>query len=406
MRNTLASYFAAALALAAAPSALHAQTLNDLYPEIATLVASDGAAAENFGYAVSLSGDTLAVGVPYDDVGVNSDQGSVRVFVRSGTTWSAQATLTASDGAAFDLFGYSFSLSGDTLAVGVPYDDVGANSAQGSVRVFVRSGTTWSAQATLAASDGAVFDNLGWAVSLDGDTLAVGVPYDAVGPNATQGSVRVFVRSGTTWSAQATLTASDGAVGDQFGFMVSVSGDTLAVGMRYDNVGANGDQGSVRVFVRSGTTWSARAGLAASDGAAGDNFGYAVSLSGDTLAVGVPYDDVGANSDQGSVRVFVRSGSTWSAQATLTASDGAAFDLFGDSVSLSGDTLAVGVPYDDVGANVNQGSVRVFVRSGTAWSAQATLAASDGAASDLFCNSVSLSGDMLAVGAPYDNVDA
>ncbi|MFM7258974.1 MAG: FG-GAP repeat protein [bacterium] len=120
----------------------------------------------------------------------------------------------------------------------------------------------------------------------------------------------------------------------------------------------------------------------------------------------MPYDDVGANSDQGSVRVFVRSGTTWSAQATLAASDGAAFDLFGDSVSLSGDTLAVGVPYDDVGANVNQGSVRVFFRSGTAWSAQATLAASDGAAFDLFCNSVSLSGDMLAVGAPDDNVDA
>ena len=154
--------------------------------------------------------------------------------------------------------------------------------------------------------------------------------------------------------------ASDGAADDSFGYSVSLSGDTLAVGVSYDDVGANVDQGSVRVFVRSGSTWSLQATLVASDGAAYDNFGRSVSLSGDTLAVGVLYDDVGANPYQGSVRVFVRSGSTWSAQATLVASDGAAGDFFSSSVSLSGDTLAVGVPYDDVGANVDQGSVWVF----------------------------------------------
>ena len=134
------------------------------------------------------------------------------------------------------------------------------------------------------------------------------------------------------------------------------------MGVHLDDVGAITNQGSVRVFVRSGTSWSAQATLTASDGAASDDlFGYSVSLSGDTLAVGVHLDDVGAITNQGSVRVFVRSGTSWSAQATLTASDGAASDdLFGYSVSLSGDTLAVGVPNDDVGANSNQGSVRIF----------------------------------------------
>jgi hypothetical protein len=114
------------------------------------------------------------------------------------------------------------------------------------------------------------------------------------------------------------------------------------------------------VFVRSGTAWTLQATLTASDGAVADYFGDSVSLSGDTLAVGVPEDDVGANVNQGSVRVFVRSVTTWSAQATLTASDGAAFDLFGDSVSLSGDMLAVGVPYDNGGGNTDQGSATVF----------------------------------------------
>jgi hypothetical protein len=116
----------------------------------------------------------------------------VRVFVRSGTSWSAQATLTASDGAALDQFGYSISLSGDTLAVGVERDAVGTNTFQGSVRVFVRSGTSWSAQATLTASDGAASDQLGYSVSLSGDTLAVGVPLDEVDANSNQGSVRIF----------------------------------------------------------------------------------------------------------------------------------------------------------------------------------------------------------------------
>ncbi|MFM1868954.1 MAG: hypothetical protein RL591_2362 [Planctomycetota bacterium] len=406
MRGALLSIVTGAVAALSLCGLARAQTLNDLYPELATVVASDGAANDFFGHSVSLSGDTLAVGVPYDDVGANGNQGSVRVFVRSGSTWSLQATLTASDGVAADYFGLSVSLSGDTLVVGMPEDDVGANPSQGSVRIFVRSGTTWSAQATLTASDGATGDDFGYSVSLSGDTLAVGVRYDDVGASLDQGSVRVFTRSGSSWSAQATLTASDGAAGDYFGSSVSLSGDTLAVGAPYDDVGANGNHGSVRIFVRSGTTWSAQATLTASDGASNDLFGSSVSLSGDTLAVGVLSDDVGANSDQGSVRVFVRSGTVWSAQATLTASDGAANDEFGTSVSLDGDTLAVGVPFDDVGANSDQGSVRVFVRSGSSsWSAQATLTASDGAATDYFGYfPISISGDTLAVGVPYDNV--
>ena len=181
MKNPIhRSLLTAALALVSmllAPS-VQAQTLNDLYPELATVLAADGVANDVFGDSVSLSGDTLAVGLPLDNVGANTDQGSVRVFVRSGTSWNLQATLTASDGAASDQFGFSISLSGDTLAVGVPTDNVGANFDQGSVRVFVRSGTSWSEQATLTAADGVAGDFFGNEVSLSGDTLAVGVPFE------------------------------------------------------------------------------------------------------------------------------------------------------------------------------------------------------------------------------------
>lgn len=104
--------------------------------------------------------------------------------------------------------------------------------------------------------------------------------------------------------------------------------------------------------------------LTASDGAAGDRFGNGISISGDTAVVGAWADDIGANVNQGSAYVFVKTGTTWTQQAKLTASDGAANDTFGYSVSISGNTIVVGSDVDDVGANVNQGSAYVFVRNG------------------------------------------
>lgn len=381
-----------------------AQTLRDLYPPLATIVPSDGTLNDQFGHRVSLDGDTLAVGVQTDDVGTNTDQGSVRIYVRSGAAWTLQQTLTASDGAAGDYFGYSVSLSGDTLAVGAYGDDVGTNANQGSVRIYVRSGATWTLQQTLTASDGAAGDYFGHSVSLSGETLAVGADWDDVGSNVDQGSVRVYARTGAGWNLQATFTASDGAASDLFGAAVSLDGDTLAASATNDDVGPNANQGSVRIYARIGITWSLQATITASDGSAYDYFGSSVSLDGNTLAVGSPYDDVGTAAAQGAVRVFVRTGTAWNPQATITAGDGAPYKMFGASVSLEGNTLAVGVPGDDIGSATDRGSVQAFVRTGAVWNAQATITAIDGAIYDNFGNSVSLSGDTLAVGVPNDTI--
>ena len=323
-------------------------------------IAWDGSASEYFGNSVALSSDTALVGAGYDNVGANNEQGSAYIFVRSGTTWTQQAQLTASDGAAHDFFGYSVALSGDTALVGANWDDVGANGEQGSAYVFVRSGTMWIQQALLTASDGAAGDHFGNTVALSGDTALVGASYDDVGANSSQGSAYIFVRSGTTWTQQAQLTASDGAGGDDFGNSVAISGDTALVGAAYDDVVANNNQGSAYVFVRAGTIWTQQAQLTALDGAVDDNFAFSVTLSGDTALVGALYDDVGANNDQGSAYIFMRRGTTWDQQAHLTASDGEANDLFGDSVALSGDTVLMGVGLDDVGANINQGSAYFY----------------------------------------------
>ena len=433
----------------------------------AYLKASNTGAGDSFGYSVSLSGDTLAVGASLEDSnakGVNGsqsddsviDSGAVYVFTRSGTTWSQQAYLKPSNTGAGDSFGSSVSLSGDTLAVGASSEDSigkGVNGSQrystltiwsGAVYVFTRSGTTWSQQAYLKASNSGAGDAFGSSVSLSGDTLAVGATGEdssATGVNGSQsdnterssGAVYIFTRSGTTWSQQAYLKASNTGTSDYFGSSVSLSGDTLvvgAVGEESSATGVNGSQsdnsarnsGAVYVFTRNGTTWSQQAYLKASNTGAGDAFGSSVSLSGDTLAVGARREDgsaTGVNGSQsgstltvlsGAVYIFTRSGTTWSQQAYLKASNTGRGDRFGYSVSLSGDTLAVGAYYESsnaTGVNGSQsdnsatwsGAVYVFTRSGRTWSQQAYLKASNTGEYDAFGHSVSLSGDTLAVGA-------
>jgi len=362
------------------------------------------AADDRFGESVALLGDTALVGVPGYDVGPNHDQGLVYVFTYNGSTWSLHQQLTASDGAEDDWFGSSVALSGDTALIAEPLADVTGNSDQGSAYVFTRSGTTWSQQAKLTASDGAAGDYFGASVALSGDTALVGADNDNVAGNAYQGSAYIFTRSGTVWSQQAHLTASDGAAEDFFSISVALSGDTALVGAADDNVGGNNQQGSAYVFVRSGSSWTQQAHLTALDGAESDWFGIAVALSGDTALVGATGHTVGANYSQGSVYVFVRSGATWTQQGQLTASDGAAYDQFGYSMALSGDTALVGAILADVGGNIDQGSAYVFTRSGATWTQQGKLTASDGAANDQFGHSVAVSGDTALVGAPQHDV--
>src|SRR5262249_19246971 len=133
------------------------------------------------------------------------------------------------------------------------------------------------------------------------------------------------------------------------------------------------NSGTAYVFARSGTTWSGAVRIAASDGAANDQFGNAVALSSDTIVVGAPSADAGAVLDVGAAYVFVRSGATWVQQARLSASDGLANDRFGGSVAIDGSTLVVGASGDDTAAGANAGSIYVFTRSGVAWTEVAHL---------------------------------
>ena len=366
--------------------------------EVAKLVADDGATNDFFGFSVALSGDTVVIGAFRDSDDVKGvDSGSAYVFTRSGTNWGQQAKLTATDGAANDTFGGNVALSGDTAVIGALGDDDDVNGVDsGSAYVFTRSGTSWSEQAKLSAADGAAGDEFGYSVALSGDTAVIGAARDDDKGNDS-GSAYVFTRSGTSWSQQAKLTAADGAAGDVFSISVALSGDTAVIGADLDD--EKGDNsGAAYVFTRSGSTWGQQAKLTADDGAAGDLFGIRVALSGVTAVIGAARDDdKGDNS--GAAYVFIRSGTTWSQRAKLTAADGAANDRFGTRVALSGNTAVIGAILDDDNSD-NSGSAYVFTRSGTTWSQQAKLAAADGAADDVFGWSVALSGDTVVIGAP------
>jgi hypothetical protein len=387
----------------------------------AQLLADDGGALDNFGASVSISADgsTALVGAHHDDVDGNQDQGSAYVYVRSnGGVWTQQAQLSASDGAAFDSFAWSVSLSadGNTALIGAFEDDLGANSDQGSAYVFVRNGTTWTPQQQLTANNGSTGDYFGHSVSLsaDGNTALIGAYSDDVGMSTNQGSAYVFVRSGSTWTQQQQITSSDGVAGDFVGYSVGLSADgsTAVLGAPLDTVVGNNSQGSAYVFIRTGTTWTQQQQLLAGDGAAGDWFGVTVTLNADgsTALVGAYNHVVGTNTNQGAAYVFTRTGATWSFQQQLTASDGATDDRFGGAVSLSGDgNLAfVSARFDTILANASQGSAYLFRRTGTSWTQQQQYLAPDGAVEDYFGISVDLSTDGSTVisGAFQDDIDS
>ncbi len=216
---------------------------------------------------------------------LSRDSGSAYVFTRSAGIWTEQMKLVTDDGVSFDSFGRSIALEGDTALIEAPLgDDNGVDS--GSAYVFTRSAGVWTQQAKLSASDAQQF---GFSVSLDGDTALIGSFLDdEKGQNS--GSAYVFTRIAGMWTEQTKLLASDGAANNLFGYSVDLDLDTaLIAAWGDDDYGES--SGSAYVFTRTDSTWTEQATLVASDGAAGDQFGVSVSLDGDTALIGARMDD-------------------------------------------------------------------------------------------------------------------
>jgi hypothetical protein len=326
-------------------------------------------------YEVAISGNgeyAIIAGYSYmgDSQNVNL-AGGAWVFTRSGSSWSFQSSLYQDSLINNARFGSSVALNSDgTYAfVGEPY--LGADH----VYVYTRSGSTWTKQAKLQASNYNASDNFGYSIDINPDAtyIIIGAPYEDTGGSNT-GSAYIFTRSGSTWTQQAQIQSSDVQVSDQFGCCVAISSDST-----YAIVGASSEDGGVGdpasnagaayIFTRSGSTWTQQAKLTASDAQASDSFGASVDINynGTYVVVGTSYEDGGDGdplNEAGAAYVFERSGSTWTQVKKITASDAQANDYFGGnnnygravSMNSDGSYISVGARGEDGGAGDPIGS--------------------------------------------------
>jgi hypothetical protein len=354
--------------------------------DIVRLVASDADSNERFGHAVGLDGDTMVVGAHLDDVS-GAGSGAAYIFVRSGGGWVEQAKLVPADLAAGDEFGRSVALSGDTVLVGSRFDD-DAGMSSGSAYVFVRSGSTWTQQAKLTASDAAASAYFGVDVAIDGDTAAVGAFFDTTALPQT-GSAYVFMRSGGTWTETAKLVAPDGRSEDRFGARVEVQqGDVIFVGASFHGSSTGDRTGAVYTFVPSGGSWVFQQKLTASDPAA-LVFGASIGIDGHQAVV----------TSFSEAWVFRRIGGVWVEQARLAPPPGLVPDGYGHGADISGNTIAVGAPIHDI-----DGKVFFYGRSGSGWVEQAQIdSLPDSGFGDWLGASVALDGELGVAGAPLSS---
>jgi hypothetical protein len=344
--------------------------------------------ADFFGISIAVSGNTALVGASTAD----KHHGAAYVFVRRAGRWVQQARLTASDGRARDAFGISVALDGNTAVVGA------SNRTEdglpepilhgaGGAYVFVRTGTTWSQQALLTppALDNVIGEFFGFSVALSGQTALIGAPGDSL----EAGAVFEFTRTGTTWSQTSKFTGSDTGQSDVFGWTVAMSGHTAVVGAPQ----RGGFTGEAYVFTQTATGFRQQAGLVPPNPVTGELFARSVAISGNTALIGSP----GAGLSGGTAYVFVRTGTTWTQQAALTASGAGSGDSLGEnSVAISGNTAIAGADF----ANNQEGVAYEFVRTGTTWAEKAKFTDPHGARDDSFGFGEAIAGRTALVGAP------
>lgn len=412
------------------------------------LVAADGEGGDGFGSSVAVSGNLVVVGASGDD----EDRGSAYVFRQEGSGW-AQEKLVARDGQEGDRFGSAVDVFDDLLVVGAPRDDFSGQTSRGTARVFEWDGARWSEKEPLfgAGIEYAKFgssvavsanrivagepgyrrnsfvlevgrayafrvsnefafqssfrppeaDRSGQAVAISQEAAVTGAPLDDVDGLFDDGSAwaRRWGQGSNfaSWRWQQNLPREGRQSGDHFGTAVAVSGAGEWV-----VVGAASFPGSATVTLLrwDGLLWRVFQRIVSPVGqATAGLFGAAVAISGNTILVSAPNEDVGTNSVQGSVYVLRWDGGSWQMEQKLTATDGAAFDRFGVSVAVHGNLALVGASGDEG----DRGSAYVFRWDGSRWSQDAKFVPADGEAGDRFGSSVAIYDDLALVGVPGDD---
>ena len=350
------------------------------------ILASDGSAYDWFGYSVFIYDDQAIIGAPMDD----GESGSAYIFKQEGDNWVEQVKLIASDGAMGDYFGWSVSISGDYAIVGAECDnDNGIYS--GSAYIFYNDGNQWIEQAKISASDCNNYYVFGHSVWINNDLAIIGAP-GATYENTHVGAVYIFKLEGVNWVEHQKLVASDCGFSDEFGTSISAFEDYLIIGSP-DNNGSNLHNGAAYIFKQEGNNWVEQIKLVASDGAADDHFGFSVSTYENYAVVGAERNDEEAH-QAGAVYVFEREDDLWNEQVKLTASYTDLEYEFGRDVSINGDYLVVGSDTYDT-----NGLASIFELQDSTWIEQVTFYDRGGH----YGNSVSIYEDKMIIGAFMDH---
>lgn len=292
-------------------------------------------------------------------------------------------------------YGVGIDIDGDTAVVtglGNPLTGV-----LGKAFIYVRNGSTWTLQQTVSDQDNvpAQDDAYGVSVAVNGDTLVVGATLDS-SAGFVHGAAYVYLRNGTTWSLQQKLTAADVAPFTSFGGSVDVLGDTIVVGASPAN--------AAYVFNRNGGVWTQTQKLVPS-GPAGQAFGVSVSISGQTIAVGDPtFSAPGANFC-GAIYAFVNDGSLWVLQQQFTSHGVASDQALGSTVAISGHTIVASAPGESVGAHT-KGAAYIFERTGTVWDQKKRVIERAGGKLDSYGTRVAVDGDTVVIGNINDSTVA
>ena len=322
---------------------------------------------------------------------INSDGLTHKSFASVGINTNSEfvGIITASDGAADDQFGYSVAVGSGRIVVGTPYKTIGSNADQGAAYIYDLDGNEVGIITDVSGTAG---DRFGWSVAAGSGRIVVGAPYDGLGFNSRVGTAHIFDLNGNLIDR---LISSDAASNDYFGISVAVGCGRIVVGAYSNDIGSNANQGSAYIFDLDGNEVGI---ITASDGAADDQFGYSVAVGSGKIVVGAPYKTIGSNDDQGSAYIFDLNGNQL---GIITASDGAAYDYFGNSVAVGSGKIVVGAPYNNI-PQIDRGAAYIFDLNGNE---VGIITASDGAILDQFGYSVAVGSGKIVVGADGYNSD-
>ena len=381
------------------PSALHAAPAAPWVWTEQKVTASNGMPHDAFGQAIAISGTTALIGA----VDVNDWEGAIYVFSQDAGVWTEGQEFMADDGVPSDqaTFGTSIMIDGTTAVIGALGATVNGNANQGAAYVFTESGGVWSQVAKLVADDGEPNSYFGQTAAIAGPNIVVGAYGASVNGNALQGAAYVFTNVGGTWTFAHKLVADDGIGGEFFGRAVAMSGTRALVGAPYTAVDGTPARGAVYVYDGSTSDWTQTGKVVADSGNPGDGFGYSLAASDTTMVVGAG----AVNAGQGAVYVFDDENGTWTQNIELVADDGAAGEDFGYAVAVLDNTIIVGADRATVNGNTQQGAAYIFAASNGSWTQTQKLTASDGAANEFYGAFVGLSDQAALVGVPYATVD-